>query len=127
MPRFKAGGIVIVDWRGGALPTEPNRSRPAVVVEDVELFDTDYPNVIVVPLTNDARLSILGLTVTIDPTPDNGCEQQCFALAPSVTSVSLRRVQDTASLRRVPDTASHIRPDQLEAIRRRIAESIGLS
>jgi mRNA interferase MazF len=118
MPRFKAGGIVVVDWRGGALPKEPNRLRPAVVVEDAELFDADYPNVIVVPLTSDVRLSIPGLTVTIDPTPDNGCEQRCFALAPSVTSVSVRRVRDTASC---------IRPDQLDAIRRRIAESIGVS
>jgi mRNA-degrading endonuclease toxin of MazEF toxin-antitoxin module len=118
MPRFKAGGIVIVDWRGGALPKEPNRLRPAVVVEDVELFDAAYPNVIVVPLTGDARLAIPGLAVTIDPTPDNGCEQRCFALAPSVTSVSVRHVRETES---------HIQPDQLDAIRRRIAEAIGVS
>ncbi len=33
-----AGQIVLVDWRD-ALPREPNKRRPAVVVEDSELFD----------------------------------------------------------------------------------------
>ena len=118
MARFEAGDIVIVDWRGGALPKEPNRLRPAVVVEDHELFDPNYPNVIVVPLTNDAVLAIPGLAVAIDPAPDNGCEQRCFALAPSVTSVSVRRENATKS---------RVRPDQLDQIRRRIAEAIGIA
>jgi len=116
MARFKAGGIVIVDWRGGALPREPNRLRPAVVVEDDELFDPDYPNVIIVPLTSDSRFAIPGLAVTIDPAPENGCQDQCFALAPSVTSVSASRVRATAS---------RVRPDQLNDIRRLIAEAMG--
>src|SRR5258708_39185325 len=117
MVRCKAGDIVIVDWRGGALPKEPNRLRPAIVVEDDELFDPDYPNVIVVPLTNDARLAIPGLSVTIDPTPENGCQLRCFALAPSVTSVSVKRVSGTGS---------HVLRDQLAAIRQRIADAIGV-
>lgn len=33
---FTAGQIVLVDWRD-ALPKEPNKRRPAVVVEDKEL------------------------------------------------------------------------------------------
>jgi mRNA interferase MazF len=115
--RFKAGDIVIVDWRGGALPKEPNRLRPAVVVEDHELFATDYPNILVVPLTNDAHLAIPGLSVAIDPTPENGCTRRCFALAPSVTSVSVTRVRATES---------HIHCDQLSEIRKRIAEAIGM-
>jgi mRNA interferase MazF len=115
--RSRAGDIVIVDWRGGALSKEPNRLRSAVVVEDDDLFDPRYMNTIVVPLTTDARLAIADLTVTIDPGPENGCEQRCFALAPSVTSVSVSRVRATAS---------RIRPDQLIAIRRRIAEAIGI-
>ena len=98
------------------MPKEPNRPRPAIVVEDHELFDPLYTNVIVVPLTSDARLAISGLTVTIDPAPENGCEQQCFALAPSVTSVSLSRLRGTKS---------RVRPDQLDALRRRIADAIG--
>lgn len=42
MSRPAAGSIVVVDWRGGALPEEPSRLRPAVVVEDHELFPDDY-------------------------------------------------------------------------------------
>jgi mRNA-degrading endonuclease toxin of MazEF toxin-antitoxin module len=40
-----AGQIVLVDWRD-ALPKEPNKRRPAVVVEDRGLFDDAYPNLI---------------------------------------------------------------------------------
>jgi mRNA interferase MazF len=43
--RASAGDIVIVDWCGGALPKEPNRLRPAVVVEDDTLFDPAWPNI----------------------------------------------------------------------------------
>ena len=43
MASFLAGQIVIVDWRD-AIPKEPNKVRPAVVVEDHELFDESYPN-----------------------------------------------------------------------------------
>ena len=117
MARFKAGAIVIVDWRGRPLPKEPSRLRPAVVVEDDELFDPGYPNILVVPLTTDQLLAIPGLAVTIDPAPDNGCKQRCFALAPSVTSVSVSRVRATAS---------RIQADQLEELRKRIAEAIGV-
>jgi mRNA interferase MazF len=100
-----------------ALPKEPNRLRPAIVVEDAELFDLEYPNVIVVPLTSDSCLTIPGLSVTIEPTPENGCQQLCFALAAWVTSVSVKRVSCTGS---------QVRPNQLGAIRRCIAEATGL-
>jgi len=117
MSRAKAGDIVIVDWRAGVLPKEPNSLRPAVVVEDETLFAPDYPNVLVVPLTSDASIAMPSLSVTIDPTPENGCEQRCFALAPFVTSVSNRRVRVTASC---------IGRGQLADIRRRIADAIGV-
>jgi hypothetical protein len=64
MTRAKAGDIVIVDWRGGASPTEPNSLRPAVVVEDETLFAPDYPNILVVPLTSDAGIAMPSLSVT---------------------------------------------------------------
>ena len=117
MAHFPPGAIVVVDWRGGALPREPNKRWPAVVVEDTGLFDPDYPNVIVVPLTGDARLAIPGLSTAIDPTPENGCESRCYALAPSVTAVSARRVAATES---------RVSAEDLADIRRRIAEAIGL-
>jgi mRNA-degrading endonuclease toxin of MazEF toxin-antitoxin module len=116
MTRAKAGDIVIVDWRGGALPKEPNSPRPAIVVEDETLFAAGYPNILVVPLTTDASIAMPSLSVTIDPAPENGCEQRCFALAPFVTSVSTRRVRATAS---------RIERDQLVAIRRCIVAAIG--
>jgi hypothetical protein len=43
--KFSADQIVIVDWRD-ALPKEPNKLRPGVVVEDESLLDPAYPNVI---------------------------------------------------------------------------------
>ncbi len=117
MARIAAGFIVIADWRGGALPKEPNRLRPAVVIEDHDLFDPSYPNLIVVPLTSDAGLAIPGLSVIIEPTPENGCAARCYALAPSVTSVSASRVRATEYF---------IQTDQLAELRRRVAEAIGL-
>jgi mRNA interferase MazF len=114
--RAKAGDIVIVDWRGGALPKEPSNLRPAIVVEDETLFAPDYPNILVVPLTSDAGIAMPSLCVTIDPTPENGCAQRSFALAPFVTSVSIGRVRTTAS---------RIELEQLAAIRGLITLAIG--
>jgi mRNA-degrading endonuclease toxin of MazEF toxin-antitoxin module len=115
-PRYRAGDIVIVDWRD-ALPKEANKQRPAVVVEDSALFDDAYPNVILVPLADDPRLAIADLSVPIEPTADNGCTKPCRALAHNVTATSKERCRATGG--RVTD-------GQLAAIRRRIAETIGL-
>jgi hypothetical protein len=49
---------VVADWRGDALAKEPNKPRPAVVVEEDGLFAPAYPNAILVPLTEDAALAI---------------------------------------------------------------------
>ncbi len=116
MAAFHAGQIVIADWRD-ALSKEPNRLRPAVVVEDSELFAATYPNVILVPLTSDARLAIADLSVVIDPTPENGCPAQCHALSHCVA---------TTALGRITATGSRITADQLARIRRQIGISIGL-
>jgi mRNA interferase MazF len=114
---FAAGDIVIADWRGGALPKEPNKLRPAVVIEDEQLFGPDYPNVILVPLTEDAGLAIAGLMEPIEPSPENGCTKRCYALAPFVASTSAQRLRATPS---------RITADQLARIRRQVAEAIGL-
>ncbi len=62
---LKAGQIVTVDWRRDPddpaqdpHPPEPNKLRPAVVVQDCELFDPAYPTVLVVPMTGDLALAI---------------------------------------------------------------------
>jgi mRNA interferase MazF len=111
-----AGQIVLVDWRD-ALPKEPNKRRPAIVVEDRGLFDDTYPNLILVPLAEDAHLAIADLSVAILPTPENGCTKRCYALAHHVT---------TASKQRITPTSSRITQAQLAEIRRLIGISLGI-
>jgi mRNA interferase MazF len=113
---FAAGQIVIADWRD-ALPKEPNKLRPAIVVEDDSLFDDAYPNVILVPLTEDARLAIAELSLAIDPTPQNGCAKRCYALSHCVATTAARRLRPTKS---------SVSTDQLRTIRRQIALAIGV-
>lgn len=113
---FSAGQIVLVDWRD-ALPKEPNKRRPAVVVEDKELFDDAYPNLILVPLADDPGPAITALSVGIEPTPENGCAKPCHALAHHVT---------TASKRRITPTPSRITDAQLTEIRCLVALAIGI-
>jgi mRNA interferase MazF len=114
--RPPAGSIVVVDWRVGALPHEASRLRPAIVVEDHELFPDEYPNMLVVPLTRDKGLAHRSFAERIEPTAENGADATCWALAHHVTSVSLRRVNPTDS---------RITAVQLTSIRKRITVSIG--
>ncbi len=107
---------MVADWRD-ALPKEPNKLRPAIVIEHDELFDVAYPNVILVPLTDDARLAIPELAVAIDPTADNGCTKRCWALSHCVATTSGSRLRPTRSA---------IMPEQLALIRRQVAVAIGL-
>jgi len=113
---FSPGQIVTVDWRD-ALPKEPGKRRPAIVVEDSDLFGEAYPNVILVPLAEDPHLAIADLSVEIRPTAENGCTKPCFALAHHVT---------TASKLRVAPTTSRIEAGQLAEIRKLIGISIGI-
>ena len=112
---FRPGQIVLADWRGDALPKEPNKRRPAVVVED-DLFPPEWPNVILVPLTDDENLVISDLSVRIEPTSENGCSKICWAVCALVT---------TTSKQRLTPTDSFVRPDQLEKIRQRITILVG--
>ena len=114
---LRAGQIVLADWRGDAMPKEPNKRRPAVVVEDDALFVPSYPNVILVPLTEDAALAIPDLSVTIDPTTENGCSKPCWAVSHLVTTTSKSRLRATPS---------RITSEQLASIRRQIAVAIGI-
>jgi mRNA interferase MazF len=114
---LRAGQIVLADWRGDALPREPNKRRPAVVVEDDGLFAPGYPNAILVPLTEDAALAIPDLAVSITPTPENGCSKACWAVSHLVATTSKQRLRSTLS---------RITPDQLAAIRRQIALAVGI-
>jgi mRNA interferase MazF len=116
MSLLLAGRIVVADLRD-ALPKEPNKIRPCVIVEDSDLFDPDYPNVIVVPLTTDTSFVIQELAVEIPPTPANGCTSTSYAVAHSVVTISKQRIGK--------ETPSSVTDEQLALIRRRIAESVG--
>lgn len=118
MSRHQAGAIVVVDWRGGALSHEPSKQRPAVVVEDHELFPESYPNMLVVPMTRDEGLAHRSFAEQIEPTAENGAEATCWALAHHVTSVSLRRVNPTGS---------QVTAAQLANIRQRITLAVGVA
>jgi mRNA interferase MazF len=109
-----AGDIVVADWRD-ARPKEANKLRPAIVVE-APLFDAAFPNMILVPLTEDAELAIPGLTVPIQPTAANGCTNPSWALSYNVTATSKAR------LKRTP---SRITAEQLADVRRQIAVAVG--
>jgi len=116
MAEFESGQIVVADWRD-ALPKEANKLRPSVVIEDADLFSPVYPNVILVPLTEDAGMVLPELSVQIDPTPENGCTKTCYAVSPLVAGTSKLRVRPTQS---------RITPEQLARIRRQVATAIGL-
>ena len=113
-----AGQIVLADWRGDALPKQPNKRRPAVVVEDSALFSPAYPNVILVPLSDDATLIIPDLATPIAPTAENACPKPCWAVSHLVATTSKYRV--TPTIARVTEA-------QIAAIRAQIAESIGIT
>lgn len=112
-----AGQIVLADWRGDAMPKEPNKRRPAVVVEDDGLFAPSYPNAILVPLTEDPALAIPDLSVAIAPTAENGCSKPCWAVSHLVATTSKARLRATSS---------NVTPEQLTAIRRQIALAVGV-
>jgi len=114
---FHAGQIVLADWRGDALPKEPNKRRPAVVVEDDGLFAPGYPNTILVPLTDDPALVIPDLAVPIAPGPENGCSKPCWAVSHLVATTSKARLKATGS---------RITQGQLAAIRRQIDLAVGV-
>jgi mRNA-degrading endonuclease toxin of MazEF toxin-antitoxin module len=117
--RLTAGQIVLVDWREDALAKEPNKLRPCVIVEDHNLFDAWFPNVLVVPLTDSNEFLIPSLAVEIHPTTENGCTKRSHAISHSITVASKQRV--------VRPTASRITDEQLGQIRAQIAECIGLN
>jgi mRNA-degrading endonuclease toxin of MazEF toxin-antitoxin module len=114
---LRAGQIVLADWRGDAMPKEPNKRRPAVVIEDHDLFAPGYPNAILVPLTDDGTLVIPDLAVAIAPSAENGCVKPCWAVSHLVATTSKLRLRPTPS---------HITAAQLATIRRQVALAIGL-
>ncbi|MBV8086978.1 MAG: type II toxin-antitoxin system PemK/MazF family toxin [Chloroflexi bacterium] len=113
-----AGEIVVVDWRGGALPTEPTKIRPCVVVQDESLFADDEPTTIIVPLTTSLASIDPAFALQIEPSVQNGCTATSWALAHHVCVVSLERIIRSPS---------RVTSAQLAEIRSRIALALGLT
>ena len=121
---LKAGQIVTVDWRKDPMdpaqdpqPPEPNKVRPAVVVQDTGLFDPTYPTVLVVPMTGDLSLAIEALTVVLQPSPSNGCKKVSYLLPQNLTCVSKARIATA--------TGSEITPAELQLLRQLVVLTIG--
>lgn len=114
---LQAGQIVLADWRGDALAKEPNKLRPAVVVEDDGMFGPSYPNAILVPFTEDETFAIPELSVPIAPTEENGCSKPCWAVSHLVATTAKARLRATSS---------RVTADQLVRIRRQIALAVGV-
>lgn len=113
----RAGQIVVIDLRDSK-PKEPNKIRPCVVVEDSDLFDSSYPNLIIVPIADETDFLIQRLVVELPPTNENGCTKLSYAVAHSVATVSKQRIKKI--------TPSYVTDEQLALIRNRIAKSIGV-
>jgi len=121
---LKAGQIVTVDWRKDPSdpaqdpqPPEPNKVRPAVVVQDTGLFDPTYPTVLVVLMTGDLSLAIEALTVVLQPSPSNGCKKVSYLLPQNLTCVSKARIATA--------TGSEITPAELQLLRQLVVLTIG--
>ena len=121
---LKAGQIVTVDWRidpdHPALnpqPPEPNKLRPAVVVQDTDLFHPSYPTVLVVPMTSDPALAIPDLSVVLHPCPSNGCKKVSYLLPQNLTCVAKTRITTV--------TTSEITPAELLQLRQLVVLTIG--
>jgi mRNA-degrading endonuclease toxin of MazEF toxin-antitoxin module len=121
---LKAGQIVTVDWRKDPgdperdpHPPEPNKLRPAVVVQDCALFNVVYPTVLVVPMTSTPELAIPDLTVVLQPSVANGCKKVSYLLPQNLTCVAKTRIATA--------TDSCITPEELQQLRQLVVLAIG--
>lgn len=111
-----AGSIVVANFRGGDSREEPNKLRPAVVLQDTALFSETYGLLIVVPLTRDVSRLHHTFAVRLEPTSQNGCTETSWVLA---------NVPTTIARRRALPTQSSITAEELLLLRQRTALAIG--
>jgi mRNA interferase MazF len=93
-------------------PANPEVSAPSLISQTGCLIVVDTFR----PLTDDSALVIPDLSVTITPSEENGCNKAWWAASHLVATMSKARIQATSC---------HITPEQLAAIRRQIALSVG--
>lgn len=87
------------------------------MVEDEGPFAPDYPNVILMPLSDDGRLVTASLAVEIVPTVEKGCIKACWAAAHLVAATSKKQVVSTRS---------RVTGEELRAIRRVVGLAVGM-
>jgi len=114
--RPSGGSIVIIDWRGGVPPNEPNRLWPAVVIDDHHLFPDEYQSIFVAPMTRDETIVYPAFAISLEPSSQNGCLERCWILANYASVVSLARVRTTSST---------ISDEQLMQVRLKLSFMIG--
>ncbi len=119
-----AGQIVSVEWRRDPLnpaqdpqPPEPNKLRPAVVVQDSDLFHPSYPTVLLVPMTGDPELAIPDLTVVLQPSTSNGCKKVSYLLPQHLTCMAKTRIRAVRG--------SRISAAELQQLRQLVVLAIG--
>jgi mRNA interferase MazF len=111
-----AGSIVVADFRGRPLPGEPNKLRPAVVLQDEKLFFNDYDLVFVAPITSDTTFVHPAFAVRLEPSARNGCNAPSWIIANAPMAIALTRTRPTPS---------SITKEELELARLRVAQMMG--
>lgn len=112
------GQIVICEFREDKLSKEDNKRRFSVIVEESSLFANGYPNVILVPITDDENISIPDLSVIINPTPENGFQKR---------NIIVSHLVSTTSKFCIEPTSYRVTPEELSEVRDQISLLLGIS
>jgi mRNA-degrading endonuclease toxin of MazEF toxin-antitoxin module len=79
----------LVDF-GEPFPGEPSHHRPALVLGPADTFGTDFPFIIVCPLTTSRRA--LSLHVEVEATNANGLDSASYIQSELLRSINRRRL-----------------------------------
>ncbi len=75
---------------GDPYPGEPAQHRPALVIGPPDAFGSDFPFVIVAPLTTTRRG--LSLHIEVEPDDDNGLSELSYVQCELLRSINRRRL-----------------------------------
>ncbi len=88
-PMASVDELWLVDF-GSPYPGEPAHHRPALIVGRPDVFGSDFPFVIVLPLTTTQR--DLSFHVEVEATPDTGLAGTSYVQCELVRSVNRNRL-----------------------------------
>jgi mRNA interferase MazF len=83
------GEIWLTDF-GDPFPGEPSSFRPALVIGPIEAFGSNFPFVVVAPMTTTRRG--LSLHIEVDVSADNGLDDTSYVQCELHRSISRRRL-----------------------------------